>query len=274
MNICFIGGGNMASALVGGLLKNNFSANQLRVVEINLDNRNKLKSEFAVHVTDQIAQGIAGSNVIVLAVKPQQLQSVASEIAPLLNGQLLLSIAAGIRSADIARWAQCSKLVRAMPNMPALIQSGITGLYALPEVGPAQRETAQTIMAAVGETLWLADEALMDALTAISGSGPAYVFYFIEAMQQAAVELGFGATDARRLACQTFLGASKLADSNLEDVRELRARVTSKNGTTERALLSMESDHVQQHIINAAYAAAARSKEMGIELGLENKSGK
>ncbi len=274
MNICFIGGGNMASALIGGLLKNNFSANQLRVVEINLDNRNKLKSEFAVHVTDQIAQGIAGSNVIVLAVKPQQLQSVASEIAPLLNGQLLLSIAAGIRSADIARWAQCSKLVRAMPNMPALIQSGITGLYALPEVGPAQRETAQTIMAAVGETLWLADEALMDALTAISGSGPAYVFYFIEAMQQAAVELGFGATDARRLACQTFLGASKLADSNLEDVRELRARVTSKNGTTERALLSMESDHVQQHIINAAYAAAARSKEMGIELGLENKSGK
>ncbi|MEQ1837705.1 MAG: pyrroline-5-carboxylate reductase dimerization domain-containing protein, partial [Candidatus Nitrotoga sp.] len=147
-------------------------------------------------------------------------------------------------------------------------------LYALPEVGPAQRDTAQAIMAAVGETLWLADEALMDALTAISGSGPAYVFYFIEAMQQAAVELGFGATDARRLACQTFLGASKLADSNLEDVRELRARVTSKNGTTERALLSMESDHVQQHIINAAYAAAARSKEMGIELGLENKSGK
>lgn len=274
MNICFVGGGNMASALIGGLLKNNFSANQLRVVEINLDNRNKLKSEFAVHVTDQIAQGIAGSNVIVLAVKPQQLQSVASEIAPLLNGQLLLSIAAGIRSADIARWAQCSKLVRAMPNMPALIQSGITGLYALPEVGPAQRETAQTIMAAVGETLWLADEALMDALTAISGSGPAYVFYFIEAMQQAAVELGFGATDARRLACQTFLGASKLAAYGLEDVHELRARVTSKNGTTERALLSMESDHVQQHIINAVYAAAARSKEMGIELGLENKSGK
>ena len=274
MKICFVGGGNMASALIGGLLKNNFGVDQLRVVEINLDNRNQLKSKFSVPVTDQVAQGIAGSNVIVLAVKPQQLQSVACEIAPLLNGQLLLSIAAGIRSADIARWAQCSKLVRAMPNTPALIQSGITGLYALPEVSPAQCETAQTIMAAVGETLWLADETLMDALTAISGSGPAYVFYFIEAMQQAAVELGLSATDARSLACQTFLGASKLAAYSLEDVHELRARVTSKNGTTERALLSMENDHVQQHIINAVYAAAARSKEMGIELSVANKSGK
>ncbi len=264
----------MASALIGGLLKNNFGADQLRVVEINLDNRNKLKSEFSVYVTDQISQGIAGSNVIVLAVKPQQLQSVANEIAPLLNGQLLLSIAAGIRSADIARWAQCSMLVRAMPNTPALIQSGITGLYALPEVSTAQRDTAQAIMAAVGETLWLADEALMDALTAISGSGPAYVFYFIEAMQQAAEELGFSVTDARHLACQTFLGASKLAAYGLEDVHELRARVTSKNGTTERALLSMESNHVQQHIINAAFAAAARSREMGIELGAAKKPGK
>ncbi|MEQ1814272.1 MAG: pyrroline-5-carboxylate reductase [Candidatus Nitrotoga sp.] len=274
MNICFVGGGNMASALIGGLLKNNFTADQLRVVEINLDHRNKLKNKFSVYVTDQIAQGIAGSNVIVLAVKPQQLQSVAGEIAPLLSGQLLLSIAAGIRSADIARWAQCNKLVRAMPNTPALIQSGITGLYALPEVSPAQCDTAQAIMAAVGETLWLADEALMDALTAISGSGPAYVFYFMEAVQQAAVELGFDEADAQRLACQTFLGASKLAANSLEDVRELRARVTSKNGTTERALLSMESNHVRQHIINAAFAAAARSREMGIELGAAKKPGK
>lgn len=264
----------MAIALIGGLLKNNFSTDQLGVVEINPDSRDKLKNEFSVYVTDQISQGIANSNVIVLAVKPQQLQSVACEIAPLLKGQLLLSIAAGIRSADIARWAQCSKLVRAMPNTPALIQSGITGLYALPEVSPAQRDTAQAIMAAVGETLWLADEVLMDALTAISGSGPAYVFYFIEAMQHAAIELGFGATDARRLACQTFLGASKLAAYGREDVHELRARVTSKNGTTERALLSMDSNHVRQHIINAAFAAAARSREMGIELGAAKKPGK
>lgn len=273
MNICFIGGGNMANALIGGLLKNNFSAAQICVVEINSDNRNKLQNEFAVRTTDNIAEGIAHSTVIVLAVKPQQLQDVATELAPLLDEQLVLSIAAGICGADLARWLNSNHIVRAMPNTPALIQSGITGLYALPEVSAAQRDLAQTIMAAVGETLWLADEAMMDALTAVSGSGPAYVFYFIEALQQAAVELGFNAVDARHLAYQTFLGATQLATLSHEDVRELRMRVTSKNGTTERALLSMENDHVQQHIINAVYAAAARSKEMGIELGAEAKLG-
>ena len=268
MNICFIGGGNMATALIGGLLGKEFSAAQISVVEINAGNRARLQRDFAVHAFENLAEGVAGSQIIVFAVKPQQLRAVARQLSPLLKGQLLISIAAGIRAADLARWAGSQTVVRAMPNTPALIQSGMAGLYALPVVSTAQREQAQNILSAVGETLWLQDEAMLDAVTAISGSGPAYVFYFIEALQQAAQKLGFNAEDARRLSLATFLGASKLAAaSGDEDVGVLRARVTSKNGTTERALLSMEANHVKQHIITAAHAAAARSREMGDELG-------
>lgn len=267
MNICFIGGGNMASALIGGLLGKGYPAAQISVVEISAENRARLQRDFAVRVSDDFAQGIAGSGVVVFAVKPQQLQDVAGRLAPLLGGQLLISIAAGILARDLARWTNSQAIVRAMPNTPALIQSGITGLYALPAVTDAQREQAQDILSAVGETLWLQDEAMLDAVTAISGSGPAYVFYFIEALQQAAEEFGFAAAEARRLSLATFLGASKLAACGAEDVAVLRARVTSKNGTTERALLSMEADQVKQHIIAAAKAAAARSREIGEELG-------
>jgi len=267
MNICFIGGGNMASALIGGLLGKGFSAAQISVVEINADNRARLQRDFAVRAFENIAEGVADSQIIVFAVKPQQLREVAQQLAPLLSGQLLISIAAGILATDLARWSNSRAIVRAMPNTPALIQSGMTGLYALPAVTSAQREQAQNILAAVGETLWLQDEVMLDAVTAISGSGPAYVFYFIEALQQAAQKLGFNADDARRLSLETFLGASKLAASSADDASVLRARVTSKNGTTERALLSMEANHVKQHIITAAKAAAERSREMGDELG-------
>ena len=267
MNITFIGGGNMATALIGGLLSKGFSAEQISVVEINQDNRARLQRDFAVHTSDRIAEGIAGSQIIVFAVKPQQLREVAQQLAPLLGKQLLISIAAGIRAVDLARWSNSQAIVRAMPNTPALIQNGMTGLYALPSVTAAQREQAQIILAAVGETLWLQDEGMLDAVTAISGSGPAYVFYFIEALQQAAQKLGFNAEDARRLSLVTFLGASKLAASSDEDVSVLRARVTSKNGTTERALLSLSANHVAEHIVQAAQAAAARSREMGDELG-------
>ena len=270
MNICFIGGGNMATALIGGLLKRDFAATQLRVVEISADSRAMLEHDFGVQATAELAEGVAGSEVVVLAVKPQQLRGVALQLAPLLKGQLLVSIAAGIRAADLARWLGSQNVVRAMPNTPALIQSGMTGLCALPAVGKTQREQAQSILAAVGGTLWVQDEVMLDAVTAISGSGPAYVFYFIEAMQQAARELGFNDEDARRLSIDTFLGASKLADASADDASVLRNRVTSKNGTTERALLSMEAHNVKQHIIAAAKAAAARAKEMGDELGGAN----
>ncbi len=267
MKICFIGGGNMAAALIGGMLGKGFVAGQISVVEISADNRARLKHDFAVHAVETLAEGVSGSDVIVFAVKPQQLREVAQQLVPLLGKQLLISIAAGIRAADLARWSGSQAVVRAMPNTPALIHSAITGLYAIPAVNDAQREQAQNILAAVGETLWLQDEAMLDAVTAISGSGPAYVFYFIEALQQAALELGLDAGDAHRLSLATFLGASKLAAYSDEDASVLRARVTSKNGTTERALLSMDANHVARHIAQAAHAAAARAREMGDELG-------
>ena len=270
MNICFIGGGNMATAFIGGLLKRDFKAAHLRVVEINPENRAKLGQVFGVMATAELSAGIADSDVIVLAVKPQQLHEVATQLAPMLSGQLLVSIAAGIRASDLARWLATQNVVRAMPNTPALIQSGMTGLYALPGVSKAHLELAENILAAVGKTVWVQEEIMLDAVTGISGSGPAYVFYFIEAMQQAARELGFNDKDARRLSIDTFLGAAKLADASEDEVSVLRARVTSKNGTTERALLSMEANDVKQHIITAAKAAAARAKEMGDELGGAN----
>ena len=276
MNICFIGGGNMATALIGGLLQKSFTAPQLRVVEISAENRARLQQSFGVQGTAELAVGIADSEIIVLAVKPQQLREVALQLAPLLAEKLspaplLISIAAGIRAPDLARWLGSECVVRAMPNTPALIQNGITGLYALPSVSPAQREAAQTVLSAVGDILWLEEEAMMDAVTAISGSGPAYVFYFIEALQQAAGELGFDAQQARRLAIATFRGASRLADVSDDDVSVLRARVTSKNGTTERALLSMEENEVKKYIVDAVHLAAVRSAEMGEELGEEKR---
>jgi len=267
MNICFIGGGNMATALIGGLLGKGFSATAISVVEISADNRARLQHDLAVRAFETVAEGIAGSEIIVFAVKPQQLRAVAQQLAPLLKGQLLISIAAGIRAEDLARWCGSQAVVRAMPNTPALIRSGMTGLYAMPAVSVVQHEQAESILAAVGETLWLNDEALLDAVTAISGSGPAYVFYFIEALQQAALELGLDADQARRLSLSTFQGASKLAAGSHEDVSVLRARVTSKNGTTERALLSLAANKVAEHIVQAARAAADRAREMGDELG-------
>lgn len=267
MKVCFIGGGNMATALIGGLLKQNFVAAQISVVEINVSYHAKLHSEFGVQAVTELKAGVAGSDVIVLAVKPQQLHGVATSLASLLTGQLLISIAAGIRAADLAQWLDSQNVVRAMPNTPALIQSGITGLYALSAVNKIQCDTAQTILGAVGSTIWLKDEVMMDAVTAVSGSGPAYVFYFIEALQQAASELGFDAETARHLAISTFSGAVKLAAASSEDVSTLRAHVTSKNGTTECALLNMEANLVKQHIVTAVQAAAKRAKEMGDELG-------
>lgn len=267
MNICFIGGGNMATALIGGLLGKGYAAAQISAVEIHDQNRAQLQEKFGVRAVAALAEGVADSDLIVFAVKPQQLREVARQLAPLLGGQLLVSIAAGIRAADLARWSGSQAVVRAMPNTPALVQSGMTGLYALPAVSAARRGQAQNILAAVGDTLWLEDEAMLDAVTAISGSGPAYVFYFIEALQQAAAELGFNAEDARRLSLATFVGASKLAASSVEDVSVLRARVTSKNGTTERALSSLAANQVAAHIAQAARAAADRAREMGDELG-------
>ncbi|MDO8925890.1 MAG: pyrroline-5-carboxylate reductase [Sideroxyarcus sp.] len=267
MKITFIGGGNMAKALISGLIKRGYSPSKMHVVEVSKDRCAELHNEFAVRASTDMAQAVAHSEVVILSVKPQQLQEVALQLAPSLEDRLVISIAAGIRTQDIARWVGSQNIVRCMPNTPALIRSGVTALYATPVVRPEQCHRAEAILSAVGSTFWLDDEERLDAVTAISGSGPAYVFYFIEAMQQAAYELGVEESQARQMVLDTFLGATKLAENSSDEVATLRARVTSKNGTTERALLSMDANRVKQDIVDAIHAAAKRSKEMGDELG-------
>ena len=268
MNITFIGGGNMSSALIGGLLQQGYSPGQIRVVEISAEEREKIKHEFKVEAVAELAKGVSDSDVILLAVKPQQLSAVAQELAGLLREHLVISIAAGIRATDISRWmGNYERVVRAMPNTPALIRAAVTGLYALPGVSVEERHNAETILAAVGSVLWCDREELLDAVTALSGSGPAYVFYFIEAMQKAGQELGLDAAQARRLSLETLLGAARLASQSDENVTALRARVTSPGGTTERAIQALENAGVKNAIIGAIHVANQRSRELGDEFG-------
>jgi len=265
--ICFIGGGNMARALIGGLQTNGYLMSDINVIEPEAEKRAQLNADFGVSVTEQLPS-VAMADIVVLAVKPQQLRDLSIFLGSLLQKQLLISIAAGIRAKDIARWlGGYQSIIRVMPNTPAQIQLGVSALYAMPEVTQAQHVQAETILKAVGEILWLDEEAKMNAVTAISGSGPAYVFYFIEAMQQAALELGLNADQAKTLSLQTFIGASKLAVQSHESPATLRSQVTSKGGTTEQAILTMESATVKSSIIKAAKAAAARSEELGDILG-------
>jgi pyrroline-5-carboxylate reductase len=268
MNITFIGGGNMASALIGGMLKQGFDAKTIRVAEISAEARATLTKKFGVAVFAEAADAVTDSEVILLSVKPQQMPSVAAALASQIANKLIVSIAAGIRTADLSRWlGGNTHVVRAMPNTPALVLAGMTGLYAMAGVTPAEREQAETLLGAAGATLWFDDETKLDAVTALSGSGPAYVFYVLEAMQQAGVELGLTPQAARTLGVCTFLGAAKLAAESADEAAVLRAKVTSKGGTTERALSVMEAAQVKQHMVDAIRQAAARSKELGDEFG-------
>ena len=269
MKISFIGGGNMTRALIGGLKTKGFAMSDMNVVEPDTDKRAKLQAEFGINVSEQLPS-VSNSDVIVLAVKPQQLRDLCILLGSLLQSQLIISIAAGIRTHDLARWlGGYQAIVRVMPNTPAQIQAGVSALYAMPDVRRSQHQQAETILSAVGQTLWLDDEAKMDAVTAISGSGPAYVFYFIEAMQQAALELGLSEEEARMLSMHTFTGASQLAVQSVEDPATLRMQVTSKGGTTERALQTLEAAAVKSAIMKAIKAAAERSTELGELLGKE-----
>jgi pyrroline-5-carboxylate reductase len=273
MNICFIGGGNMANAMIGGLLKRGFTREQICVVEIDKANHQRLIAQYGIAVlAEQDQQTIHKCDVVVLAVKPQQMKAVAIQLGPNLSaGTIVLSIAAGIRLSDLARWLQNQgagyAIVRAMPNTPALVGAGMTGLYSFPPLNEQQRIHVEEVMCATGAFVWVNSEEDMDAVTAVSGSGPAYFFYFMEALEQAGKDLGLPESIARKLALETAFGAAKLAHESTEDPATLRARVTSKNGTTERALNSMNENHVKQHIIAAAKTAAVRSKELGDELG-------
>ncbi|MEB0135768.1 pyrroline-5-carboxylate reductase [Actimicrobium sp. CCC2.4] len=270
LTLSFIGGGNMANALIGGLRARLGAAAIIHVVDPNPDALARLAQQFDVSTSTQIDAVLATSSVILLAVKPQQMKEVALQLAPHLAGQLVISIAAGIRSADLSRWlGGHGAIVRCMPNTPALIAQGITGMVASAGVSAGQRAAADTVLQAVGATVWLDDEALIDSVTAVSGSGPAYVFYFLEAMQQAAQELGLTAEQGKTLALATFAGATQLAAQSPDPIGVLREKVTSKGGTTYAALTSMESAGVKQSIVDAMKAAADRGKALGEELGAD-----
>ena len=268
MKITFIGGGNMANAIIGGLLKKGYAADALRVVEIDAAARAKLAQQYAVATFERIDAAAVAGDCVVLAIKPQNMREVATALRPHIKQQLVISIAAGIRSTDLARWlGGYARLVRAMPNTPALVGAGCTGLYAMPGATKEDYAHAEAILGAVGTTLKVESEEQLDAITAVSGSGPAYVFYFIEALQQAALEVGLAPDAARRLALETFAGAVKLAGESSEDAATLRARVTSKGGTTAAALASMQADGIKEAIVKAVKAANQRSRELGDELG-------
>ena len=257
----------MASALIGGMLQRGFKPGELRAIDVMQPARQRLEQQFGVHASAELSSEIA-EDVVLLAVKPQQMREMATALRAYLRGQLIISIAAGIRTYDLARWlGGHDRIVRAMPNMPALIGSGVSGLFAAANVGQADRDCAQDILGAVGGVVWVADEPAIDAVTAVSGSGPAYVFYFIEALEQAALELGLNETQAHELAVQTFAGAARLADGSDDPAAVLRARVTSKAGTTEAALRSMETNQVKSKIVEAVHAAARRSSQLGDDLG-------
>ena len=274
MKITFIGGGNMACALISGLLKQGYTTSQVGVVEINEESRARIKDVFGITAVADLKNGIVSSekddldNVVVLAVKPQQLHALTQQLTGLLDHHLVISIAAGIRTADIMRWlGGYKRIIRAMPNTPSLVGAGVTGLFAAPDAAEQDRRVAETIMKAVGSVLWVSNEEMLHTVTAISGSGPAYVFYFIESMQQAAIELGLSQNEARQLSLQTFRGAIKLAKDSDDDAAVLRAKVTSKGGTTQQAVESMEVNEVKNKIITAIHAANKRSQEMSDEFG-------
>ena len=268
MKITFIGGGNMADALIGGLLRKGFASSELRAVEINPEARARLQQKYGVACADQIPP-VRDDEVILFAVKPQQMREAARNSGLVANANLVLSIAAGITLTSLSRWLGAHRrLIRAMPNTPALIGEGVTGLYALDgaAVTADDRARAERILSAVGSTVWIEKEEQMDAVTAVSGSGPAYVFYFIEALEAAAKQLGLPVETARKLALEAFIGAARLAAASAEPIAVLRQRVTSKGGTTEAALSSMAADRIKDAIIRAVIAANARGRELGEQL--------
>jgi pyrroline-5-carboxylate reductase len=268
MKITFLGGGNMANALIGGLLKTGFAAVDIAVIEIGAEGRARLEQAYGVRCYAAPDAAALDCDVVLLSVKPQQMREACTSLVPYLKQQLIISIAAGLRLADMSRWlSDYDKLVRTMPNTPALIGAGVTGLHALPAVSEVERMAAERVLQAVGSTLWIADETQMDAVTAVSGSGPAYAFLFIEALQEAAAQLGFTPDQARQLSIETALGAAKLAAQSIDPASVLRERVTSKGGTTEAALRTMAERGVKEGIVAGILAADARGRELGQQLG-------
>jgi pyrroline-5-carboxylate reductase len=271
--LAFIGGGNMARSLVGGLIADGWDPGRIRVADPDPQQTDQLAQRFSVTTTRDNHTALERADAVVLAVKPQVIKSVVGELAEVIAAQrpLVISIAAGIRATTLRGWlGMDTAIVRTMPNTPALVQSGATALFANPAVSEEQRNLAESVLRAVGLTLWVDDEDLMDAVTALSGSGPAYFFLFMEALQDAGTDLGLPVETARLLTLQTAFGAAKMALESTEDAAALRQRVTSPGGTTERAL-----DYLRQHgfeatVLGALQAAAARSRELAAEFGEES----
>ena len=266
-SIAFIGGGNMASAIIGGLIKQGLAPAQVAVVEPFAEARTRLQQQFGIAAEEHAGPALAGAGLVVWAVKPQTFKEAAAQAKAHVRQALHLSVAAGIRSDSIAAWLGTERIVRSMPNTPALVGKGMTALYARPAVNAADQQRVEQVIATTGEHLWVAQEQHLDAVTALSGSGPAYVFYFLEAMTQAGAEMGLSAEQARRLAVGTFAGASELARASGEPLATLRERVTSKGGTTHAALTSMEQDGVKAEFVKALHAACTRAQELGDEFG-------
>jgi pyrroline-5-carboxylate reductase len=270
MKITFLGGGNMANALIGGMLKQGIAAADITVIDPGSAAREKLAATYAVNCLETAEMLGSAGELLVLAVKPQQMKEAVAPLTGKLGNAVVVSIAAGLDLATLSRFlGGHRKVVRCMPNTPALIGAGITGLCALPEVSPDECAAADRILKAVGSTLWIADEGKMDGVTALSGSGPAYVFLFIEALQQAAADLGFTAEQGRQLAIETVQGAAALAAQSSDPASLLRERVTSKGGTTEAALRTMAEKGVKEGIVAGVKAAEARGQELGRLLGGE-----
>lgn len=269
VNIAFIGGGNMAASLVGGLLAASTRADQILVAEPDEQRRTALQQQFAVNTTADNTTALNHA-VIILAVKPQLLQQVCRQLEKAIGKQqpLFISIAAGVRNTDINRWLGGNRaIVRCMPNTPSLLQVGASALFANESVLDSQKQLAEAIMQSVGITLWVDDEKQLDAVTALSGSGPAYFFLLMEAMQAAATGLGLDSKTAEKLTLQTALGAARMAAESDTDTATLRQRVTSKGGTTEQAIRSFEQAGFQQMVSNALKAASNRSETLADELG-------
>jgi len=266
-HIAFIGGGNMASAIMGGLLKQGLAASQIQVVEPFAEQRAKLVQQFAVAVSETPDASLGSASLVVWAVKPQTFKEAAAQTRPHTQTALHLSVAAGIRSDSIAQWLGTERVVRTMPNTPALVGLGQSAIFARPAVTAADRLAVERVIQTTGEYLWLDDEAQLDAVTALSGSGPAYVFYFIEAMIQAGIDMGLNRAQAHQLAVGTFVGASALAHASEDPPEVLRARVTSKGGTTYAALTAMEEAGIKQQFMRAMQAARQRASELGDEFG-------
>ena len=266
-HIAFIGGGNMASAIIGGLIREGMKPQQFSVVEPYPDTAAKLLQDFGITALPAAGPALAQADLVVWAVKPQVFSEAAAPVMPHTRGALHLSVAAGIRTDSICRWVGTDRVVRCMPNTPALVGQGITGLFPCPCVTAADKALVEQVMATTGQFVWVDQEAKLDAVTALSGSGPAYVFYFLEAMTEAGVGMGLSTEQAYQLAVATFSGASSLAAASTESPEVLRQRVTSKGGTTYAALTAMEASGMKASFVKAMQAAEARARELGDEFG-------